>query len=153
MPSNANGEVTDLVGSKMFAVNHSIKFRNEIQELMRDNVGIIREGKKLRKGLKRVLALKKKFYSKHNIAKSFKIDENSVKTLEVKFALVACEAIIRSALMRQESRGAHFRSDFPNKNDEKWKVNIICSLKRKVRRDKSICIRKELKKLRDHCRT
>ncbi|WP_320410463.1 hypothetical protein [Candidatus Nitrosocosmicus oleophilus] len=28
--------------------------------------------------------------------------------------LIVCEAIMRSALMRQESRGAHFRSDFPN---------------------------------------
>jgi succinate dehydrogenase / fumarate reductase flavoprotein subunit len=136
MPSNAKGGLTELIGSKMFAVKHSIKFRNEIQELMRDNVGIIREGKKLQQGLKGILAINKKFYSKHNIAKNFKIDENSVKTLEVKFALLACEAIIRSAIMREESRGAHFRSDFPNKNDEKWKVNIICSPKKNGRRDK-----------------
>jgi succinate dehydrogenase/fumarate reductase flavoprotein subunit len=26
--------------------------------------------------------------------------------------------------MRQESRGAHYRSDFPNSDDDKWKVNI-----------------------------
>jgi succinate dehydrogenase / fumarate reductase, flavoprotein subunit len=47
-------------------------------------------------------------------------------TWEVKSSLVACEAIIRSALMRQESRGAHYRSDFPKLDDEKWKVNIYC---------------------------
>jgi succinate dehydrogenase flavoprotein subunit len=40
--------------------------------------------------------------------------------------LVICEAIIKSALMRQESRGAHYRSDFPNPDDGKWKVNIYC---------------------------
>jgi hypothetical protein len=28
--------------------------------------------------------------------------------------------------MRQESRGAHYRSDFPNIDDEKWNVNIYC---------------------------
>jgi hypothetical protein len=28
--------------------------------------------------------------------------------------------------MRQESRGAHYRSDFPNLDDEKWNVNIYC---------------------------
>ena len=28
--------------------------------------------------------------------------------------------------MRQESRGAHFRSDFPNTDNEKWKQNIYC---------------------------
>ena len=49
-----------------------------------------------------------------------------VLTLEVKSSLVVCEAIIRSALMRQESRGAHYRSDFPQLDDEKWKVNIYC---------------------------
>jgi len=29
-------------------------------------------------------------------------------------------------LMRQESRGAHFRSDFPKLDEEKWNVNIYC---------------------------
>jgi succinate dehydrogenase/fumarate reductase flavoprotein subunit len=47
-------------------------------------------------------------------------------TWEVKSSLVACEAIIRSALMRQESRGVYYRSDFPKLDDEKWKVNIYC---------------------------
>jgi succinate dehydrogenase flavoprotein subunit len=28
--------------------------------------------------------------------------------------------------MRQESRGAHYRSDFPKIDDERWKVNIYC---------------------------
>jgi succinate dehydrogenase / fumarate reductase, flavoprotein subunit len=51
--------------------------------------------------------------------KKFKINDNSVRTLEVKSALVVCEAILRSALMREESRGAHFRSDFSDRDDEK----------------------------------
>ena len=97
------------------AVKNAIKFRNEIQELMRDNAGIVREDKKLRKGLKRLLALKKEFYSKDNVLKKFKINDNSVRTLEIKSLLVVCEAILRSALMREESRGAHFRSDFSEK--------------------------------------
>jgi succinate dehydrogenase / fumarate reductase, flavoprotein subunit len=63
--------------------------------------------------------------------KQFKIDENNnfeniILTWQVKSSLIACEAVIRSALLRQESRGAHYRSDFPNLDDEKWKVNIYC---------------------------
>jgi succinate dehydrogenase/fumarate reductase flavoprotein subunit len=79
--------------------------------------------------LKRILELKKEFYSKDNILKEFKIednDENVVLTWEVKSSLVVCEAIIRGAMMRQESRGAHYRSDFPKLDDEKWKINIYC---------------------------
>jgi succinate dehydrogenase / fumarate reductase, flavoprotein subunit len=107
-----------------------IKFRNEIQELMKQSAGIIREETRLQSGLKRILELKNEFYSKHNIIEVSKIDDNNseniVITLQVKSSLVACEAIIRSALMRQESRGAHYRSDFPKLDDERFKVNIYC---------------------------
>jgi succinate dehydrogenase/fumarate reductase flavoprotein subunit len=122
----------------VFIVKEPIRFRDEIQELMKQNAGIIREETKLQNGLKRILELKKEFYSKDNILKEFKIgddnngEKNVVLTWEAKSSLVACEAIIRSALMRQESRGAHYRSDFPNLDDEKWKVNIYC---RKVGRE------------------
>ncbi len=67
---------------------------------MKDNAGIIRDEKKLQKGLKRILGIKDAFYSKDNISNEFNIDdENIVLTWEVKSALVVCEATIRSALM------------------------------------------------------
>jgi succinate dehydrogenase / fumarate reductase, flavoprotein subunit len=113
-------------------VKEPISFRNEIQDLMKQNAGIVRNQTRLQNGLKRILELKSKFYSnKHNInLKKFKTGynndfENVVVSWQVKSSLIACEAIIRSALMRQESRGAHYRSDFP-KLDEEWKVNIYC---------------------------
>ena len=115
----------------IYTVKEPVKFRNEIQELMNQNAGIIREETKLKNGLKRILKLKKEFYSKHNILKEFKIDDDDaenriVSTWQVKSSLVVCEAIIRSALIRQESRGAHYRSDFPKIDKEKWNVNIYC---------------------------
>jgi succinate dehydrogenase/fumarate reductase flavoprotein subunit len=115
----------------IFIFKEPIKFLKEIQELMNHDAGIIRDETRLQHGLKRILELKEEFYSKDNFLKDFKIDddgnsENVVLTWEVKSSLVVCEAIIRSALMRQESRGAHYRSDFPNLDDEKWNVNIYC---------------------------
>ncbi len=80
--------------------------------------------------MKKILEIKEKFYSKDNILKEIKIDyENAVLTFEVKSSLVVCEATIRSALMRQESRGTHYRSDYPELDNEKWKVNIYCRKK------------------------
>ena len=119
----------------IFVVKEPISFRNEIQKLMQQNAGIVREQIRLQNGLKKILELKNEFYSNkdNNInLKEFTIDddnifENIVLTWQVKSSLIACEAIIRSALMRQESRGAHYRSDFPKLDDERWKVNIYCS--------------------------
>ena len=115
----------------IFIFKEPIKFLKEIQELMNQNAGIVRDETRLQHGLKRILELKEEFYSKDNFLKDFKIDddgnsENVVLTWEVKSSLVVCEAILRSALMRQESRGAHYRSDFPNLDNEKWNVNIYC---------------------------
>jgi succinate dehydrogenase / fumarate reductase, flavoprotein subunit len=114
----------------IFMSKEPIRLLKEIQELMNNDAGIIRNENKLQHGLKRILELKEEFYSKDNILKEFKIDdgnsENVVLTWVVKSSLVVCEAILRSALMRQESRGAHFRSDFPNLDDERWNVNIYC---------------------------
>jgi succinate dehydrogenase / fumarate reductase, flavoprotein subunit len=97
----------------IFIFKEPIKFLREIQELMNQNAGIVRDETRLQHGLKRILELKEEFYSKDNILKDFKIEdddgnsENVILTWEVKSSLVVCEAILRSALMRQESRGAH----------------------------------------------
>jgi succinate dehydrogenase / fumarate reductase flavoprotein subunit len=113
----------------IFVAKDPIKFRTEIEKLMKDSAGIVREAGKLQEGLIKILKLKKEFYSKDNILKKFKINENVVRTWEVKSAIVVCEAIIRSASMRQESRGAHYRIDFPKLDDKKWKLNIYCKQK------------------------
>ena len=125
LASNLNNQ--KVFDDGIFVVKDPITFRNQIQELMKFNAGIIRERTRLENGLKTILELRRKFYSRENILKQFNIDDEDVLlTMEVKSSLVICEAIIRSALMRQESRGAHYRSDFPNLDDEKWKVNIYC---------------------------
>ena len=113
----------------LFAVKQPLRILRQVQQVMQENAGIIREGIKLRKAIKKILELGKTFYSKNSVLKSYTDYENVVNTWEVKSALVVCEAVLRSALMRQESRGAHYRSDFPERDDSKWKVNIHCTKK------------------------
>ena len=110
----------------LFAVKQPLRICSQIQQVMHENAGIIREASKLRKGIKKISELEKTFYSKNNVLRSHKNYENVVSTWEVRSALVVCEAVLRSASMRQESRGAHYRSDFPDRYGRKWKVNIYC---------------------------
>jgi succinate dehydrogenase / fumarate reductase flavoprotein subunit len=114
------------LATTLFAVKQPVRIRSQIQQVMQENAGIIRERSKLRKGIKKISELEKTFYSKNSVLSSFKNYENVVSTWEVKSALIVCKAVLRSALMRQESRGAHYRSDFPDRDDRKWKVNIYC---------------------------
>ncbi|MFL6478899.1 MAG: FAD-binding protein [Nitrososphaera sp.] len=129
-----DGNNQEECNGEVYVVKEATKLRDEIQELMQQNAGIVREETTLQNGLKRISELKKQFYSnKDNIdLKEFQADDNNnyseniVLTWQLKSSLVACEAIVRSALMRQESRGGHYRSDFPKLDDERWKVNIYC---------------------------
>ena len=80
--------------------------KQELQDIMWNNVGILRYEKGLLEALEKVCLLSKKF-------------PRSVKCLnkeeyEFKNMLVVAKLIIRSALQRKESRGAHYRSDFQN---------------------------------------
>ena len=45
--------------------------------------------------------------------------------LETRTLLAAAEAIVASATARQESRGVHYRSDYPDKNDEAGSMRIV----------------------------
>ena len=107
-------------------------FRKEIQDLMDQVAGIIRSATNLQKGLEKILTLKDRFYSQIRILSKNELNndnhiKNLIMTLEIRSSLVVCEAIIRSAFMRKESRGAHFRSDFPTINNDVWHVNIYCT--------------------------
>src|ERR687898_566663 len=66
---------------EIFVVKNPIKFRNEIQELMNQNAGIIREETKLKNGLKKILNLKREFYSKDSIIKEINIDANGAENV------------------------------------------------------------------------
>jgi succinate dehydrogenase/fumarate reductase flavoprotein subunit len=47
-----------------------------------------------------------------------------IRLLEFRNMRLIGEMVCRSALVRSESRGAHFRSDYPGENNDDWRVNI-----------------------------
>ena len=94
--------------------------RDEMQKTMEESASIYRSGGALSRGADRLAALQQRFLN-------VKIDDNSrtfnterIAALELSFMLDVAEAIVNAALQRQESRGAHQRTDFPVRDDERY---------------------------------
>jgi succinate dehydrogenase/fumarate reductase flavoprotein subunit len=47
------------------------------------------------------------------------------RAIEVENALLTAELMARAALARRESRGSHFREDYPRQDDRNWRANVL----------------------------
>ena len=99
------------------------EFKNNIKKLMWKNVSIVREEKSLNEALRQLQEMQKDL---DNIDVSEKNQYNSelLTALEVINMVEIAILIVKSAILRRESRGAHYRSDFPESNDA-WKRSIV----------------------------
>lgn len=93
-----------------------------LKEAMWTGAGVIREAKSLKNVLNVIEELKSSIlYSPRENFGDLK------KILEFQNMLLIAEMISRSALLRTESRGSHYRSDFPEEDNIEWLQNIIVS--------------------------
>ncbi len=97
---------------------------DELCDLMGKHVGIIREGKELQAGIEKLQALKQRVANvKAHGASQYNPGWHEALSLES--LVITSEAVARAGLMREESRGAHTRSDFFSEREEWVKYNII----------------------------
>ncbi len=96
--------------------NKDEKYYRKIRVLMWNNIGIIREERKLRRTLKELRRIEKKVNKrlKKGISKYM---------VGLKSMITVAQLITKSALTRKESRGTHFMLNYPNTNKE-WKKHI-----------------------------
>jgi len=99
------------------------KFKENIKKLMWDKVSIVREEKTLNEALKELLDMKKELENL-DVGNNTQYNADLVTALEVINMVEICILTVKSAILRRESRGAHYRSDFPKTNDE-WKKSIV----------------------------
>jgi succinate dehydrogenase/fumarate reductase flavoprotein subunit len=94
--------------------------RREMREINWEKNGIIRTEESLLSGLDEIRKIRK-------LIESGKIREpdHLIRYHELLNMLDTSEAAIRSALIRKESRGAHFREDYPEEDNENWLGNIF----------------------------
>ncbi|MHB1663784.1 MAG: FAD-binding protein [bacterium] len=105
--------------------------KTELQEDMRKNVGVFREESLMRKAIEKIEELKERAKNVGVDDKSRLFNTDIIEAYEFKNILLIAEIIAKGAVMRQESRGAHYRNDFPERDDEKWLQHTIAKLNSK----------------------
>jgi succinate dehydrogenase / fumarate reductase, flavoprotein subunit len=92
----------------------------QLGRTMSENVGIFREKHKLLQALDDLSALQER-YRRVGVSSSNKhMNYALMKAVEIEYMLDIANAIALGALKREESRGAHYRRDFPLRNDKDW---------------------------------
>ena len=96
------------------------KLRTEMQATMDRYVGIYRNEADLLEGLKRIRALRERFERVRVVDRSQVYNLNLTDAIETRHMLELAEVIVVGAYARLESRGAHFRTDYPKRDDARW---------------------------------
>lgn len=93
-----------------------------LKTIMWNKAGVVRNEKGLKEALKEITSLKERF---RNISSdTYRTLADAIKLGNM---LVVSEIVVRAALLRTESRGAHYRSDYPQENNREWLKNILVS--------------------------
>ncbi|MXX02864.1 MAG: fumarate reductase/succinate dehydrogenase flavoprotein subunit [Gemmatimonadetes bacterium] len=95
----------------------------ELQERMQELVGIVRNEGDMQRALEVVEDLRQRA-GKVSVVGNREYNPGWHTALDLKFLLIVSEAVARAALERKESRGAHFREDYEDKDEAFGSLNI-----------------------------
>jgi len=99
--------------------------RDEIESLMWEKAGLIRTGLHLKEAAGRLEDLLQRIdhvYVSDRFLARFNMEWNHI--IDVNNLITVCRLVVNSAYHREESRGAHYREDFPETDNERWLKNI-----------------------------
>jgi succinate dehydrogenase / fumarate reductase flavoprotein subunit/fumarate reductase flavoprotein subunit len=99
------------------------RLRDELGKVMWERVGIVRSGAGLRQAIEELADLRNRA-AKVSITGTPAFNLTWQQALDLRNMLTASDLIARSALTRAESRGAHYREDFPDLDNSAWLKNI-----------------------------
>ncbi len=98
--------------------------RKELGQTMDEHVAVFREAEGLNTALETVRRLKEEAESCYIDDKGSVFNQDVLGAIELNYMLDCAEATCVGAIHRTESRGAQFRTDFPERNDEEWLKHI-----------------------------
>jgi L-aspartate oxidase len=115
-------EQRSMVKDQPFALSTAV--RKRVKRIMWERVGILRDGGSLRRAL----------------IEFDQIAAGNLSGSSRNFVTLA-KLVATAALWREESRGGHFRTDFPEQHDE-WRIHSVQTKGRDIRREKTIAFEK-----------
>src|SRR5579863_4867718 len=100
--------------------------RLELQRVMQSDAAVFRTGESLNDGKRRLAQVFASFADVRVADRSLVWNTDLIETLELDNLLGQAVATMHSAEIREESRGAQAREDFPNRDDQNWMKHTLC---------------------------
>ncbi|HQV70649.1 MAG TPA: FAD-binding protein [Thermoflexales bacterium] len=114
--------------STIFARNGKERVDDVAQELkttMTNNCGVFRDGERLQVAMRDIKALQERIKTARVEDKSHRFNTDLLHAIETENLLNFSEVIVHGAITRTESRGAHSRTDFANRDDANWLKHTV----------------------------
>ncbi|WP_355661497.1 succinate dehydrogenase flavoprotein subunit [Halomonas salifodinae] len=96
------------------------ELKRELQGIMQNSFGVFRQEDNMQEGVRQLAELRGRIANAHLEDKSNAFNTARVEALELDNLMEVAEATAISALERKESRGAHSRYDYPDRDDANW---------------------------------
>ena len=97
-----------------------VDVRTEMQDVMMDTCSVFREEGPMLEGLEKIKELKERYKNVGLEDTGAQFNMDLFEVIELGALLVSAETTLRTSIDRKESRGAHYREDYPKRDDEEW---------------------------------